>query len=46
MKTPPTLQTTSATSSTAPAAGTVKAFCFFAGEQVADGAALVEFETD
>jgi 3-methylcrotonyl-CoA carboxylase alpha subunit len=29
---------------TAPAAGTVKAFCYAAGEQVADGAALVEFE--
>jgi 3-methylcrotonyl-CoA carboxylase alpha subunit len=29
---------------TAPAAGTVKAFCYLAGEQVADGAALVEFE--
>jgi len=30
---------------TAPATGTVKAFCYAAGEQVADGAALVEFET-
>jgi len=29
---------------TAPAAGSVKAFCYAAGEQVADGAALVEFE--
>jgi|GEM_PF-7032665 uncharacterized Zn finger protein len=29
---------------TAPAAGTVKAFCYAAGEQVGDGAALVEFE--
>ena len=29
---------------TAPAAGTVKAFCYGAGEQVTDGAALVEFE--
>ena len=29
---------------TAPATGTVKAFCYTAGEQVADGAALVEFE--
>ena len=29
---------------TAPAAGIVKAFCYAAGEQVADGAALVEFE--
>ena len=29
---------------TAPAAGTVKAFCYAAGEQVSDGAALVEFE--
>jgi 3-methylcrotonyl-CoA carboxylase alpha subunit len=28
---------------TAPAAGTVKAFCYAIGEQVADGAALVEF---
>jgi 3-methylcrotonyl-CoA carboxylase alpha subunit len=28
---------------TAPAAGTVKAFCYAVGEQVADGAALVEF---
>ena len=28
---------------TAPAAGTVKAFCYAAGEQVSDGAALVEF---
>ena len=31
---------------TAPAAGTVKAFCFAAGEQVSDGAALVEFESE
>ena len=31
---------------TAPAAGTVKAFCYAAGEQVADGAALVEFEAN
>ena len=30
---------------TAPAAGTVKSFCYAAGEQVSDGAALVEFET-
>ena len=30
---------------TAPAAGTLKAFYYAAGEQVADGAALVEFET-
>ena len=29
---------------TAPAAGIVKAFCYAAGEQVSDGAALVEFE--
>ena len=29
---------------TAPAAGIVKAFCYVAGEQVSDGAALVEFE--
>jgi len=29
---------------TAPAAGTLKAFCYAAGEQVSDGAALVEFE--
>ncbi|MGB7501572.1 MAG: acetyl/propionyl/methylcrotonyl-CoA carboxylase subunit alpha [Azonexus sp.] len=29
---------------TAPSAGVVKAFCYAAGEQVADGAALVEFE--
>ena len=29
---------------TAPSAGTIKAFCYAAGEQVADGAALVEFE--
>jgi len=29
---------------TAPATGTVKAFCYAAGEQVTDGAALVEFE--
>ena len=28
----------------APAAGTVKAFCYAVGEQVADGAALLEFE--
>jgi len=26
------------------AAGTLKAFCYAAGEQVSDGAALVEFE--
>jgi pyruvate/2-oxoglutarate dehydrogenase complex dihydrolipoamide acyltransferase (E2) component len=31
---------------TAPAAGTVKAFCYAAGEQVGDGAALVEFESE
>jgi 3-methylcrotonyl-CoA carboxylase alpha subunit len=31
---------------TAPAAGTLKAFCYAAGEQVADGAALVEFENE
>ena len=31
---------------TAPAAGTVKAFCYAAGEQVGDGAELVEFEGD
>ncbi|WP_374325775.1 acetyl-CoA carboxylase biotin carboxylase subunit [Azonexus sp.] len=31
---------------TAPAAGTLKAFCYAAGEQVADGAALVEFESE
>jgi 3-methylcrotonyl-CoA carboxylase alpha subunit len=31
---------------TAPAAGTIKAFCYAAGEQVADGAALVEFAGD
>ncbi len=31
---------------TAPAAGIVKAFCYAAGEQVSDGAALVEFETN
>ncbi len=31
---------------TAPAAGTVKAFCYAAGEQVSDGAALVEFESE
>jgi len=31
---------------TAPAAGTVKTFCYAAGEQVADGAALVEFEAN
>ncbi|PKO41891.1 MAG: 3-methylcrotonyl-CoA carboxylase [Betaproteobacteria bacterium HGW-Betaproteobacteria-4] len=30
---------------TAPAAGTVKTFCYAAGEQVSDGAALVEFES-
>ncbi|MBS1189944.1 MAG: acetyl/propionyl/methylcrotonyl-CoA carboxylase subunit alpha [Rhodocyclaceae bacterium] len=30
---------------TAPASGTVRAFCFAAGEQVADGAALLEFES-
>ena len=30
---------------TAPAAGTLKAFCYAAGEQVADGAALVEFDS-
>jgi 3-methylcrotonyl-CoA carboxylase alpha subunit len=29
---------------TAPATGTVNAYCYAAGEQVADGAALVEFE--
>ncbi|AXS78642.1 acetyl/propionyl/methylcrotonyl-CoA carboxylase subunit alpha [Dechloromonas sp. HYN0024] len=29
---------------TAPAAGTVRNFCYAAGEQVSDGAALVEFE--
>ena len=29
---------------TAPAAGVVKAFCYEPGEQVSDGAALVEFE--
>jgi len=29
---------------TAPATGTIKAFCYAAGEQVSDGAALVEFE--
>jgi 3-methylcrotonyl-CoA carboxylase alpha subunit len=29
---------------TAPATGIVKAFCYVAGEQVSDGAALVEFE--
>ena len=29
---------------TAPTAGIVKAFCYAAGEQVSDGAALVEFE--
>jgi 3-methylcrotonyl-CoA carboxylase alpha subunit len=29
---------------TAPAAGTVKAFCFAVGDRVADGAELVEFE--
>ncbi len=31
---------------TAPAAGTLKAFCYAAGEQVVDGAALVEFENE
>jgi len=31
---------------TAPAAGTVKAFCYTPGEQVGDSAALVEFEGD
>ncbi len=31
---------------TAPAAGIVKTFCYAAGEQVADGAALVEFENN
>ncbi len=31
---------------TAPAAGILKAFCYAAGEQVADGAALVEFEAN
>ncbi|RIX48423.1 MAG: acetyl/propionyl/methylcrotonyl-CoA carboxylase subunit alpha [Rhodocyclales bacterium GT-UBC] len=31
---------------TAPAAGTVKAFCYAAGEQVGDGAALVEFDNE
>jgi len=31
---------------TAPGAGTVKAFCYAAGEQVVDGAALVEFASD
>ncbi len=31
---------------TAPAAGTLKAFCYAAGEQVTDGAALVEFENE
>jgi len=31
---------------TAPATGTVKAFCYASGEQVSDGAALVEFEGD
>jgi 3-methylcrotonyl-CoA carboxylase alpha subunit len=30
---------------TAPAAGTVKSFCYTAGEQVSDGAELVEFES-
>ncbi|MCF8177607.1 MAG: acetyl/propionyl/methylcrotonyl-CoA carboxylase subunit alpha [Sulfuritalea sp.] len=30
----------------APASGTVKAFCFNVGEQVSDGAELVEFEAD
>jgi 3-methylcrotonyl-CoA carboxylase alpha subunit len=28
---------------TAPAAGTVKSFCFAVGDQVGDGAELVEF---
>ena len=31
---------------TAPAAGIIKAFCYATGEQVSDGAALVEFETN
>ncbi len=31
---------------TAPTAGTIKAFCYAAGEQVSDGAALVEFEVE
>ena len=31
---------------TAPATGVVKAFCYAAGEQVSDGAALVEFENE
>jgi 3-methylcrotonyl-CoA carboxylase alpha subunit len=31
---------------TAPATGIVKAFCYAAGEQVSDGAALVEFEVE
>ncbi len=31
---------------TAPAAGTVKIFCYAAGEQVGDGAALVEFNSE
>ena len=31
---------------TAPAAGTVDTFCYAAGEQVSDGAALVEFTAD
>ena len=31
---------------TAPATGTLKAFCYAAGEQVSDGAALVEFEVE
>ncbi len=31
---------------TAPAAGTLKAFCYATGEQVSDGAALVEFENE
>ncbi len=31
---------------TAPATGVVKAFCYAAGEQVDDGTALVEFETN
>ena len=31
---------------TAPKNGTVKAFCYAAGDQVADGASLVEFEEE
>lgn len=31
---------------TAPADGTVKAFCFAVGDQVGDGAELVEFEVE